>query len=98
MWSTDSIDVVAFLSFYTVMLLGKHRNGECFEPQGKEDVGDRHQQSAVNLSILVLASALAGSPDEQIDWFQHIANNVSCPSCGLQMQLLAQSDIRVKRS
>ena len=53
----------------------------------------------MSLSILDLAPVLAGSTDEQIEWFQGkglLASSMTC-TCGLPMQLQTRNDIQDKR-
>ena len=54
----------------------------------------------MSLSILDLLPVLSGSPGDQIAWFQQrdlFARSMTCPSCGLLMQLQSRNDIQDKQ-
>ena len=53
--------------------------------RGKLRIGERAACVTMSISILDLASALAGSPDQQLDWYQQrglLARSMTCSACG----------------
>ena len=56
-------------------------------------------KQAMSISILDLLPVLAGSPMQQINWFQQkglLASNMNCPLCGTAMITQVRNDIQDK--